>query len=323
MKKTLLILSAVFALYSCKKETGIITTDQTTNTVSQPNNAKARASVQKKFLFDATKAETAGNADWILDADNGVINRFPTPLQANVTSSSSESFWTGANSAWGIDLVKQGHLVEQLPPGTAITYGTTAAQDLNNYDVYIVVEPNIRFTSAEKNAILNFVKNGGGLFMVSDHNISDRNNDGWDSPNIWNDLMSTNTIATNPFGFSFNLDNISQATTNRLSTTTNTILNSALGSVSGIKYSNGATMNISNTAVAKGLIWKAGITQSTASIMTLQATFGLGRVVSVGDSSPADDGTGQPGNNLFPGWTDLSGAHRKLHLNGSLWLAKL
>lgn len=34
----------------------------------------------KKFLFDATKAETAGNADWVIDEDNGTPGRTPTPL---------------------------------------------------------------------------------------------------------------------------------------------------------------------------------------------------------------------------------------------------
>ena len=29
-----------------------------------------RTNAQIKILFDATKAETAGNADWVIDADN-------------------------------------------------------------------------------------------------------------------------------------------------------------------------------------------------------------------------------------------------------------
>jgi hypothetical protein len=322
MKKLVLGLFAVSLFCACKKDDALQTNTQVENAELQPAAANA-AAVQKKFLFDATKAQTAGNADWILDADNGTIKRFPTPAQSGITSSTSENFWQGANSAWGVDLVKQGHLVEQLPPGTAITYGTSAVQDLKNYDVYIVTEPNVRYTSAEKTAILNFVKNGGGLFMIADHNISDRNNDGWDSPNIYNDLFSNNSVATDPFGFKYNLDNFSQTTSNRLSATTNPILNGATGSVSSLKYSAGASMAITKTTVAKGLIWKTGVAQASASVMAIQATFGTGRVVALGDSSPADDGTGQPGNNLFFGWTELSGAHRKLHINGSLWLAKL
>ncbi|MFY0108250.1 hypothetical protein ABTP98_19440, partial [Acinetobacter baumannii] len=90
-----------------------------------------------------------------------------------------------------------------------ISYGNTAnPQDLSYYSVFVVDEPNIIFTAAEKTAILRFVQNGGGLFMISDHDISDRNNDGYDSPDIWNDLMQNNSVQANPFGFTVNLDNI-------------------------------------------------------------------------------------------------------------------
>jgi hypothetical protein len=79
-----------------------------------------------------------------------------------------------------------------LPYNGNITYGDSSnSQDLSNYKVFIVVEPNIKFTASEKTAMLSFVANGGGLFIVSDHNISDRNNDGWDSPAIWNDFLQT------------------------------------------------------------------------------------------------------------------------------------
>ena len=104
-------------------------------------------------------------------------------------------------------LVKLGNSVENLPTGTAITYGNAAnPQDLANYNVFVVDEPNTLFTAAEKTAIVNFVKNGGGLFMISDHTMSDRNNDGYDSPAIWNDLMTNNSVQANPFGFSIALD---------------------------------------------------------------------------------------------------------------------
>ncbi len=38
--------------------------------------------------------------------------------------------------------------------------------------------------------------------------------------------------------------------------------------------------------------------------------------------SPADDGTGAPGNKLYVGWTEVGMNHADLHLNASLWLAK-
>jgi hypothetical protein len=87
----------------------------------------------KKFLFDATKAETAGNADWVIDEDNGTPQRIPTPAQSTIVASTPETFWTGALSSWGIALVKAGNSVETLPSGTAITFGNASnPQDLAN-----------------------------------------------------------------------------------------------------------------------------------------------------------------------------------------------
>lgn len=313
----LMIVGFAFVAFSCDNDTAKETTSSKTNTTA------ALAVTPKKFLFDATKAETAGNADWVLDADS-TPQRFPTPAQSNITATTPESFWKGGLSAWGVALAKLGHTVETLPSGTAITYGGTGAQDLKNYDVFVIDEPNTRFTAAEKVAILNFVNNGGGLFMIADHTASDRNNDGWDSPAIWNDLMSTNTIKANPFGITFTLNSFSETTTNRLSATTNTVLNGTQGIVTQLKYSAGASMTINSTAntSVKGLIWRSTSTQGTSNIMCATATYGLGRVVAIGDSSPADDGTGATGDTLYPGWTELA-SHSRLHMNASLWLAKL
>jgi len=278
----------------------------------------------KKFLFDATHAETAGNADWVIDEDNSTPQRIPTPLQSNITSSTSETYWTGALSSWGIALVKAGQAVETLPSGAAITYGNTSnAQDLSNYNVFVVDEPNTRFTTAEKTAILNFVNNGGGLFMISDHTISDRNNDGWDSPDIWNDLMTNNGSVSNPFGFSIDLTNITQTTSNVLPSNTNTILHGTQGNVTQLDFNNGATVTLNSTANAtvQGLIWKSGVTQNSSNVMAASSTYGTGRVFVVTDSSPMDDGTGAPNNTLFSSWTSYS--HKPLFMNASLWLAKL
>ncbi len=277
----------------------------------------------KKFLFDATKAETAGNADWVIDQDNSTPQRIPTPLQATITAGTAETYWTGAISAWGIALAKQGHTVETLPSSGSITYGNASnTQDLSRYDVFVIDEPNIRFTASEKTAILNFISNGGGLFMISDHNISDRNNDGWDSPAIWNDLMTNNGAVNNPFGFSIDLTNFTQVTSNVLSSS-NPILNGSQGSVTQLEFNNGASITTSTAANAsvKGLIWKSTSTQGSTNLMAASSTYGTGRVFVVGDSSPMDDGTGAAGNNLFNGWGVYS--HKNLFMNASLWLAKL
>ncbi len=282
---------------------------------------------QKKFLFDATKAETAGNADWIICATNGSVPRLPTPDQSTVTASTPENYWTGALSAWGVDLVKLGHHIESLPSGTAITYGTAAVQDLKNYDVYIVDEPNIQYTAAEKTAIINFVYNGGGLFLISDHNNSDRNSDGWDSPKIWNDLMTTNTVKVNPFGISVDLSSFSETSTNVLKNSPNDpIMNGPNGSVANVMWSSGTSFTLDPVAnpSVKGVIWKNSAAQGNTLVLCGYATYGQGRVVFIGDSSPADDGTGQAGKSLYTGWTgEANGDHRRFHLNGSLWLAKV
>jgi len=278
----------------------------------------------KKFLFDATKAETAGNADWVIDED-GSPQQIPTPLQSTITSSTAETYWTGAISSWGIALVKAGQTVETLPSTGTITYGNVSnPQDLSNYDVFVVDEPNIRFTAAEKTALLNFVSNGGGLFMVSDHTVSDRNNDGWDSPDIWNDLMNNNGTVTNPFGFTVDLTNITELTSNVLTgNSTNPILHGSQGNVTQLDFHNGATLTLNSSANAsvQGLIWRTSSSQGTTNVMSASSTYGSGRVYCVTDSSPIDDGTGASGNTLFNGWTTYS--HIPLFMNASLWLAKL
>lgn len=276
----------------------------------------------KRFLFDATKGETAGNADWVIDQDASP-QRVPTPSQSNITTSTAGTYWTGAISSWGIALVNAGDFVETLPSGASITYGNAAnAQDLSKYDVFVIDEPNIRFTTAEKIAILNFVSNGGGLFMVSDHTISDRNNDGWDSPEIWNDFMTNNTLVNNPFGFSVDLTNITQVSGNVLISTTNPIMNGVKGKVTKLEFNNGATLSLQPTvnSTVQGLVWQNTYSQSTTRVMAASSTYGNGRVFMVTDSSPMDDGTGASGNNLFVGWPLYS--HTQLFMNASLWLAK-
>ena len=89
----------------------------------------------------------------------------------------------------GVDLVKKGFHVESLPTSARISYGDgTNAQDLANYNVFVIPEPNIAFTSAEITAIRSFVQNGGGLFMIADHAGADRNNDGIDAAGVFNQL---------------------------------------------------------------------------------------------------------------------------------------
>lgn len=279
----------------------------------------------KKFLFDNKHGQTFGNADWVLDQDNSTISQNPTPAQSNVTSTTSETYWTGALSSWGIALAKLGHTVQSLPTSGSITYGsTTNAQDLSLYDVFVVDEPNTLFTTAEKTAMMQYVQNGGSLFIIGNHNGSDRNSDGYDAPAVWNNFFSSNGVATNPFGFTFDLVNLVQSTTNISTVTGNPILSGSQGSVASLNITNGTTMTMNTTAnsTVTGLIWKSGVTKNSSNVFCLSSTYGNGgKVVALGDSSPTDDGTGAPGDILYNGWT--SNSHSRLLMNASLWLADL
>lgn len=161
--------------------------------------------------------------------------------------------------------------------------------------------------------------------MVSDHTVSDRNNDGWDSPAIWNDLFTNNGIKSNPFGIAFDLTNISGSSTNISTYANDSLLHGSYGNVTQVLWSNGATITISTTAnpTVKAAVYKsgAGNTGST-NVLVAYARYGLGKVVAISDSSPFDDGTGDTGDQLYDGYiTDAAGNHQKLIMNATVWLA--
>jgi hypothetical protein len=305
---------------------------------------------QKKILFDCTHSETAGNGDWCIDSDLHNLDwnpgattgtgssddhsnpqQYPTPTQTAVTSSTAETYWEGGLSYWAIDCVNKGYWVETLPPLTGqITYGNSSnAQDLSNYNVFVVDEPNIRFTQTEITAMMNFIENGGSLFAISDHTGSDRNNDGWDSPMIWNDFMTNNPVMNTAFGYTFALENFSDGTsspnTNVASSSTDSIIHGPFGNVAEVKWSNGTSMNInpSQNPSVKAHVWKAGMGQTDTAVCCVTARWKCGKIASIGDSSPPDDGTGNPAVTLYTGYTgDAAGNHRPWLMNMMIWLAE-
>ena len=292
---------------------------------------------QVKILFDATKAETAGNADWIIDANThnlywnptAVVNagsesnaqQLPSPAQSGITAATAETYWNGGLSNWGIDCVKQGYTVESLPYNGSITYGNSSnTQDLSNYNIFIVCEPNLLFSSNEITAILIFVQNGGSLFMISDHDQSDRNGDGYDSPAIWNDLLSHSNM-----GITFNINWFSETSSSIVSSGADSISTGQFGTVSQVMWSDGTDMTI-NTNVnptVRGVVFRSGSTNNNSKVMFAYAHYGSGKVAAIGDSSPCDDGTGDSNDNLYNGYTqDANGNHQKLLMNATIWLAK-
>ncbi|BBB32115.1 hypothetical protein TTHT_0529 [Thermotomaculum hydrothermale] len=273
-----------------------------------------------RILFDNSKAQTAGNADWKID-DNE-----PYPDPANPTS---ESDWLGAISSWGFELWQTGNYeIVQLPAGSTITYGDSSNPlDLSNFDVFISVEPNVQFTDSEKEAIIAFVENGGGLFAVADHTGADRNNDGMDAQDVWDDLFNNNPRGiSNIFGVTFNSDSVSgsytDVRTNLSEPEDYALFNGPFGTVTGIAYHSGASMTVDTNANpnARAQIW-ADSSHSNNSVVVATSRFGNGRIAFVGDSSPCDDGTGDPGDTLYDGWNESGVTDREVFLNLTVWLA--
>lgn len=108
----------------------------------------------KKVLFDNTHGQTAGAADWVID---------------------------GAFSDFGDALAEEGYYVKELRKTSAITY-----EDISEYDVFVIPEPNIPFKTSEQDAMLRYTQEGGSIFFIGDHYNADRNYNRWDSGEIFN-----------------------------------------------------------------------------------------------------------------------------------------
>ncbi|MBI5168125.1 MAG: T9SS type A sorting domain-containing protein [Candidatus Eisenbacteria bacterium] len=284
----------------------------------------APASAQKKALFDNTKAEQAGNADWIIDDTFPV----PSPAQSGITPTSPESYWTGGISAFGVALVKRGYTVHTLASPYGITYQNAGNQyDLSNYDLFVIPEPNIRFSSAESLAIFNFVRDGGGLILIVDHGQSDRNNDGYDSPQIANLLDAQKLWGIRSQVMGETNTNIVQTSTNVNTSPSDSIITGPWGNATGIAFHNGTTFTLfpAINSTVTGDVWMTGTAQgSLSNAMVAHSVYGNGRVVYVGDSSPVDDGTATPGNTVYTGWTELAGAKADsaIFLNAAQWATR-
>ena len=215
------------------------------------------AHAQGTFLFDATKAEMAGNADWVVDADLHNLNvtngngsgttgtggrRLQTrsaslpppppalPLQPRKPTGLGRcppgaSDWSKTASAWKLCLT-----MARSPTGTPPTCRTCPTTKSSAW-----MNPTSSSHPPKKIALLSFVQNGGGLMMVSDHTGSDRNNDGADAVQVWNDFFTNNGVKTNPIGITFNSDDVTVTSTNVDTTTSDPITHGASGSVSGFR----------------------------------------------------------------------------------------
>jgi len=277
----------------------------------------------KKALFDNTKAETAGNADWQIDTDQPI----PLPAQSGIGPATPRTYWLGAISSWGVDLVKRGYTVATLTTAYGITYQNAGnPYDLSNYDVFIVPEPNSLFTSAEATAILNYVRDGGGLVAVSDHGQSDRNGDGQDSPMIWNAMDPAHLLGVSCAVYNEANNNITQTSTNVNASASDSITRGPEGTVTGFAFHNGTTFTLypSVNPSVRGEVWMTGLSQtSTTGLMAASSVYGNGRFVIAGDSSPADDGSATAGNSsIYDGWGEAGATDSTFFMNATIWATR-
>ncbi|ABR30869.1 DNA-binding protein [Thermosipho melanesiensis] len=201
---------------------------------------------ERRVLFDEGHGQQAGNADWVI---NGAYSNFADAIDGYVE---------GTKERISFEL-------------------------LSLYKVFVIPEPNKPFSKEEIDAILRFVENGGGLFLIADHGGSDRNHNGWDSPKIFNEFVEE-------FGFRFNGDNIEEEPLSYI-------------------YPHKITKDVKNIGVWAGTTIKV----LSDNVIVLAAdrykkpylvvvNYERGKVVAIGDSSPFDDGTGDINDVLHNGW---------------------
>jgi len=220
-----------------------------------------------RVLFDEGHAQTAGNADWVID---------------------------GGYSEFADALKTRGYSVES----TNAPFNYTM---LARYDVVVIPEPNIRFSDDEISAIKRYIENGGSVFFIGNHGGADRNNDGWDPVEIFNEFVVD-------FGFRFDGNNVYEDPTKEIVETPITSGVSQVGMWAGstITIIDDSKVHVAIRAVGKPYV--------------VYGDYGSGKFVAIGDSSPFDDGVGEPGDYLHENWDKYD--HSVLAINIINWLSK-
>lgn len=287
-----------------------------------------------RVLFDNAHRQRAGNGDWVVD----ISGRLPWP-----SVPAAESDWSGALSSMGKALFDTGrYTVETLTPHEALSFGSAAAQDLKNYGVLVIVEPSVDFSAAEARAVVDFVAAGGGLLMVADHFESDRDGNGWDSVQAFNDLLARaaegGDLAKNPFGFSVAevgyeaskaIDRMNGSKTEIIAegAADHPVLAGAHGQVRRVGMYAGGLFTIHDAQKARALVHALPIGTAgheAGSPYVVVSEPGTGRVVAIGDSAILNDGTDSHGRRdaRSDAWNKSDEQNAALVLNAIEWLAK-
>jgi PKD repeat protein len=277
----------------------------------------------KSVLFDHTHHEEGGtSAEWVICSGHE-----PDPSPANPTS---ETAWNGGLSSLGFNLYQQGYKVQTLPATGRISYGDSSnAMDLSHYTVFFIPECYTYFTTAEKAAIVAFVRNGGGLFLLGNHDgaarVSSSVSGSTDAFHVFNDLMTGNG-----FGFTWvdghagdtAANTTSTAYTSAVNPATNAIVRGPNGTLAMQDFHSFSYINVDTTVnpSAQGILATQVAGDAAGDYFLATCTLGNGRVVATGDSSPADDGTtSTSGKKLYDSYNINS--NRAFFLNAIQYLA--
>ncbi|RCW73210.1 hypothetical protein DFR57_104208 [Saliterribacillus persicus] len=245
-------------------------------------------------LFDNVHGQTAGAADWVID---------------------------GAFSDFADAIADEGYYVKELRKEGRITLS-----DLSNYEVFVIPEANIPFSTQEQQALVDYVDQGGSIFFIADHYNADRNKNRWDSSEVfngyrrgaWNDPTlgmsqeeANSFYMTNVNSSDWLSDNFGiRIRYNSLGNVAGDIIVSPQQSfditenVTEMTMHAGSTLAITDPDKAKGIVYVEETTQAWAHAVDQGVYNGggedegpyvaiskpsLGKVAVIGDSSPVED----------------------------------
>lgn len=245
-------------------------------------------------MFDNSHGQTAGAADWVID---------------------------GGFSDFGNALANDGYDVKELRKTTPFTY-----DDLKEYNVFVIAEPQIPFKTSEQAALKQYVETGGSIFFVGDHYNADRNKNRWDGSEVINGYrrgafedpakgMSTderNSEAmqnvtgsdwlSDNFGVRFRYNALGDINANIV-----VPADQAFGiteGVSAVAMHAGSTLAITDPEKAKGIVylpktnakWNNAVDQGVYNGGGIEegpyvavSKLGAGKAAFIGDSSPVED----------------------------------
>ncbi|UYP00717.1 DNA-binding protein [Oceanotoga sp. DSM 15011] len=202
------------------------------------------------ILFDESHSQTAGNSDWTITGGYSDFADLAKKMGLNVKN-------------------EKIHIKKDI---------------LDLFGIFIIPEPNGPFFADEIEALLEWVKDGGNLFIIADHGGADRNGNGWDAVRVFNEF-------TENFGFLFEGDDLEEEPLK------NVYKHEITKNIQNIGVWNGSSINILKKDI------EVLISDINKKPYLISTVYGKGKVIAIGDSSPFDDGTGATGNILHDGWS--------------------